>query len=328
MFLKNRGRPLAEPVFRAFEKRLHGAYLMDAYVGPLLTALAPAVWVVPATSGSTLLYSFGRTLSGTSRFAPTLLDAITVPAPSRSVPLGPLPLNAPEHAVHWWAAQLDRAFSTLTDPTLFRDQAGRYDPLAQLEATLTFEQLFRRCTSTRLSYTDSRAAEALGLGVLDIVHRLTGWPINQLAKVAHAQNVLNNLRGSIPVEAHPILLPAAERAVTALQELASEFFLIDADGCLPVHPAKNQRWTPEEAVPHLVKLIRDSTHGYGTKGNPDAAAVAAQLLTRHTGFVPDDLALLPYPYILNLLADTTAMCHRLPRGTLRPRHQSTGARSR
>lgn len=76
----------------------------------------------------------------------------------------------------------------------------------------------------------------------------------------------------------------------------------DTEVVLRMPNGVTEQRSPERAAAMLMKLYRNAIHGFGGRGgrgsNPE---LDAALLVHHTGKFPDDLALLPYLYLLDFL---------------------------
>jgi hypothetical protein len=108
-------------------------------------------------------------------------------------------------------------------------------------------------------------------------------------------------------EAAEILLPGAQRALDALEKLQEGFFISRHSGKQVVEwtDPKNgpDRLSMNDAAAHYIKVLRNSTHGHGSKRRDQVARTNA-LLVHHDGHVPHDLALLGYLYLLDILSRT------------------------
>jgi hypothetical protein len=110
------------------------------------------------------------------------------------------------------------------------------------------------------------------------------------------------------------LLFGAKRAVIALEEMQRGFFLqrqskvpsiryVDSDGM-------RRDLSIVDAVSQYLKVLRNSTHGYGDKVASRAGKTNA-LLASHNGEIPDDLPLLGYLYLLKIMLETDALKRKL-----------------
>jgi hypothetical protein len=107
--------------------------------------------------------------------------------------------------------------------------------------------------------------------------------------------------------------PGARAAVAALAKLQDGFFLRrnSADTIrLPDRNGREQEVSLERATAEYLLGLRNSTHGFGGRFE-DAGRRVDTLLAAHTGELPDDLALLAYLYLLDLLADPDPLMRRL-----------------
>jgi len=289
--------------FKSSEGLLTGAYLLDAYLGPLLGALSPAIWGagVPRGGGQ-LIFNLGRQLGGTTALASDLLSTIVRQGADSSIHFSALPSQSVPAAIAWWTNQLNHLFGVLSDPSLYVATGDLYDPGRHIEALLSIEQLFRRVTSIRTSHQDLHAARTLMFSTLDMFENLLGRNILNLCHPAHAAKTLSKLRASIPIAAQDVLLPAADRAVAALAKVGEGFFLTDTDDL--VDRGDGFGISRDEATAQLLKLLRNATHGHRPqKGGARSIALSNQLLARHDSHIPSDLALLGHLYLLDLLTD-------------------------
>lgn len=283
-----------------------GVYMLDAYVGPLLGALAPGVWGfhIVRTFGP-MIFSFGRCVSGSQGDAAELLHLIATPGAMEKTPTTPLPTGAAAHAIRWWVEQLNQLFGALSDLAVFTDRTGLYRPEKHLEAMLTVEQVFRRTTSMQVAHRDSNARRTLLFSVLDSVERANGWSLDKMVTLSHAQKVLSELEASIPAGAASILLPMARQAVESLARMQDGFFIRrhmkTTDVGLRFPHGEVKILSAEAATAQYLKVLRNSTHGHGGKGK--AVDLTAALLAHHDGEVPHDIGLLAYLYLLDMVAN-------------------------
>lgn len=170
---------------------------------------------------------------------------------------------------------------------------------------LTVEQLFRRVHSIQVGHRDTHARRVLLFTVLDTLESLTGRPIELHCSLEFASRTLNGIKAAIPSQAHEILLPAAERSVSALKRLQQGFFMMDPQGRVPV-PGEKQPLDADKAAAQYLKMLRNATHGHGTNKQRQRHLTEA-LLAHHNGQVPHDIGLLGYLYLLDLLTRPAAL---------------------
>ena len=300
-----RGLAADELVFSASQGLSDGVVVGDAYLGPLLGALSPHVWAVAShRARGAIIYSLGQTFLGTLARPAELLHLLPCQSATTSTPRPVLQPDAAASALDWWASKLNAMFGVLSDPAIFIDRAGVYQPARHLQALLTVEQLFRRVSSIQTAHRDANARRVLLFTVLDTLERLTGRPIEVLSCLRIARARLEGISASMSSTAAAILLPAAERAVTALEDLQDGFYLqrqlgvetIEATG----RKGKLRSFNREDAAAEYVKVLRNATHGHGTKYATQVELTEA-LLAHHNGAIPHDLALLGYLYLLDIL---------------------------
>lgn len=281
-----------------------GVFIFDAYVAPLLAALSPAVWGFPVHRiHGTIIISYGRPISGTAsepcELLRTLRTVTSVHDGRRYVRFSSS--QASESAITWWAGRLDELFGILTDPAVYSDAVGQYDPTASLQALLSVEQVFRRTNSLLLADHDTHARRASALTVMDTLRSLSGINLDRLFHYDHAAAVLARLKSTIPVNAQEVLLPAAMRAVEALRDVQDGFFMRNLDDTVTIG---NREVRLATAAAEYLAMLRDATHGFSTTRRAvKQKEKVATLLAVHNGNVPHDVGLLAWLYLLDLLAE-------------------------
>lgn len=294
-----------EVVFAASDGLGDGFAHLDSFLTPLLGALSPYVWAFSATrlSGS-IVYTLGTAVSGAAGEAVEPLQLL----PSRgalaatSAPI--LSPNAPAAAMTWWVRRLDKALSVISDPALFSDANGHYIPAHHQHAMLSLDQVFRRVGSIQRSYRDGDARRVLLFTVLDTLERLTDRRLVELCTHSFALRTLDQVRKGMNSEAQEVLLPAAERAVRALEQLQDGFYLRRQTGATSIDfnlaDGSSESYTPEQAAAEYVRVLRNATHGHGSN-REGAVPRTDALLAHHDGSIHHDLPLLAYLYLLELL---------------------------
>lgn len=283
-----------------------GIFLLDAYIGPLLSCLSPGVWAVHGqrTFGS-LLVTLGQPMSGTAGDAVEPLQLVSVPGADEVVPMPELSPEACARAVNFWIGQLDRLLGVVSDPSVFADHRGMYDASSQLHTLLTVEQIFRRSASLLVAHRDLHARRALAFSVLDSIYKLSRVDLVGMCTLSHAEKVYAGLESRIPRDAAQVLLPNARRGVNALKELQGGFFLAEQLGLAGIPKSQTKEMTRESAAAHYVQLLRDATHGHGGRGAK--AKQTELLLAHHDGRVPHNIGLLAYLYLLDLLVNSSRL---------------------
>jgi hypothetical protein len=304
--------------FASSQDLTDGIFLLDAYLGPLLAALTPSIWAFSAHRQlGVIIYTLGQPLAGTEGDAAELLHVLPLQGDPTSFAVPTLSPGAGNAAIRWWTTRLNDLFGVLTDLAVFTDRNGDYHPIKHLHSRMTVEQLFRRVNSIQIARRDSNARRVLLFTVLDTLERLTGRPIEDLCLLRNVRKRLDTLRTDIPTEATEILLPVAERAVTALTELQDGFFMGHQPGGTLVHLTHRddhvERVDAGVAAARYIKVLRNATHGHGAKHDNQVDQTNV-LLAHHTGAIPADLALLGYLYLLDLLANPEQLRVKLYNG--------------
>jgi hypothetical protein len=296
-----------ELVFASSRGLADGIFLLDAYLGPLLAALTPSIWAFSADQRpGVIIYTLGQPLAGTRGDAAELLHLLPMQGDPHPFAVPTLSANASTAAIDWWASRLNDLFGVLTDPAVFTDQNGDYRPIKHLHSRMTVEQLFRRVNSIQIARRDINARRVLLFTVLDTLKRLTGRDLPVHCSLPFAQKTLDTLRANMPTDAAEVLLPAADRAVTALKQVQDGFFMghQPGSGQVVLTHADNhvKQLDAADAAADYIQVLRDATHGHGTNRAARVDRTDA-LLAQHNGCIPHDLALLGYLYLLDVLAN-------------------------
>ncbi|VVJ18331.1 Uncharacterised protein [Amycolatopsis camponoti] len=295
-----------------------GIFLLDAYAGSLLAALAPSIWAFTAHRElGVITYTLGLPLAGTRGNAAELLHILSLQGDPNPFTVPMLSANAGTAAIDWWGSRLNELFGVLTDPAVFTDQNGEYRPIKHLHCRMTVEQLFRRVNSSQIARRDINARRVLLFTVLDTLERVTGRDLSKLCSLPFAQKTLDTLRAGMPADAAEVLLPAADRAVAALKQVQDGFFMGHQPGSGEVTLTHTDntvaRLDAAVAAADYIKVLRDATHGHGSNRSGRVDRTNA-LLAHHDGTIPHDLGLLGYLYLLDVLANPDNLRSHLYRG--------------
>lgn len=294
-----------EVVFSASDGLGDGFAVIDAYLSPLLGALSPYVWAFSAARPyGAVLYTLGVAIPGVAGESLEPLHLLPSRGSLTAIARPTLTPNAPTDAITWWVRRLDKAMSVVSDPAVFSDSNGAYVPSHHQHAILSFEQVFRRVGSIQQSDRDGDARRVLLFTVLDTLERLTNRKLVELCTHSVAAKTLERLRKDMSPGAQEVLLPAAERAVEALERLQDGFYLRRQTGAATIDftltdgtPAS---YAPEKAAAEYIRVLRNATHGHGSN-REEAVPRTDTLLVHHDGTIHHDLALLGYLYLLEML---------------------------
>lgn len=295
-----------ELIFAASGGIAEGVATLDAYLAPLLGAMTPFVWAIPAMRASgTVIYSLGSPISGTEVEAAEPLQLLPSRGPGSRSSTPALSSRSAEAAIQWWTRRLDGILGVLSDPALYTDSNLNYVPSKHLHAQLSIEQLFRRTASIQRAHRDSDARRVLLFTTLDTLERLTSRTLTTMCTLSFARRTLENLRRSLSHDVSQLLLPAAERAVDALTSVQMGFFLARQQGRDVVEfmdaTGDTEELSFEDAAAEYIRVLRNATHGHGS--NREGARLKTDaLLAHHDGSFHHDLALLGYLYLLDMLS--------------------------
>ncbi|WP_154606649.1 hypothetical protein [Rhodococcus sp. AQ5-07] len=309
--------------FQSAEEQIRSLVLSGSFLGPLMGSLLPCMWGFPISRPqSAIVFGFGRAVPSVTSMSRGMLQLL--PETGQSVDPG-RPQFAPvatREAVDWWVLRLNQLFTYLTDPATFVDSGGLYAPHEQQHWMLTVDQILRLTTSLQMSVRDPVGQRATAFTLLgSFSDRLLGSKVNlkKLFTLAYAREQFEFVKRSMPAPASEILLPAAQRALDALEEVQAGFFIAHQRNArtVTIHQADGQAKTInlQDAAARLMVLHRNATHGYGGLRTSEDKRIAAELeerlLAQHNGKIPNDIALLPYLYLLVAMSDPDTVRGRI-----------------
>ncbi|GAB3607036.1 hypothetical protein GCM10027413_24450 [Conyzicola nivalis] len=275
---------------------------LSAYLEPLVTSLSPSTWgSLAVRAGGVVLLAFGAPVNSRG---PLVVDILSMSG--RRVRLddigqeAPIPPQAFRDAIAWWTSRLDLVFSQITEPSNYEVE-GLYNAPSALERSLNFEQICRSCQV--IATTDDEHSRRLALfHVLDSLgglQRSLDW--SKLTSLHENRKLVDDLRSQMPHSVQLVLMPRAEAAVEALEQVQDGFFLPSrrtATGF--IRPDKHNVETEvpiATAASEWLRVIRNSQHGYDkTPTSHDRALLAA-----HTGHIPGRLPDLAWLNLLRIL---------------------------
>jgi hypothetical protein len=297
------------------------------YLGPLLGCLAPRFWCFPGNRPmATILFSLGRDINGYRQSPMELMQLL--PSRNRHEVLPEINLHplSGARAIHWWAVRLNQMFDYLTDPTTFTDSNGEYSPHEHQHWLLTFGQTFGLMTSLQSAGRDFSTQRALMNTLLDtFADRIyEGSEVfERLCTLKHARSVADEVRKGMLESEATLLMPAVERALTALERVQEGFFIQQQRGDEVVRlytaSGKIEERSPQRATALLLKVYRNATHGFGhRKGAKAKNEIEASVLAHHDGEFPRDIVYLPYLYLLDILCSPTRTAESIARKVALP----------
>ena len=323
-------RPSSAPGTTAFGSGWHLtadlALTRDAYLAPLFLAASPWVWCIPCPRISGIIvYDLGTAVVGRRGEAAELLQVFF---PTGMHSGGGRPAMTSEHttaATSWWVGQMDQVLSQLSDFVNYCDAGRAFVPRRLFETFLSVEQLGRRLQGIFIHDRDIATRRALAFDAFDTLKGLGVVDLFDGCKLSRAQRVLVSLETELPAAAAELLLLPARRAVAALRQLQSGFFLpTRTTGSvvrLPDRQGDDRDWPIDEAVALYLQLLRNANHGFTPEQDANERRDQVLLLA-HDGDIPGDVAFLPYLYWLDAIAHPERLGHRL-----RPRSRPAGPRA-
>ncbi|MFI7529694.1 hypothetical protein [Nocardia salmonicida] len=298
--------------------------LAGAYLGPLMGCLLPNVWAYSSRRPlSAFIFGLGRGLPGAVGEAQGLLPLLSLPTGnSDAAERVSISAGATEAAIDWWVLKLNQMFRYLTDPATYVDSKGLYAPHEQLHWMLTFDQVFQLTASIQAAGLNDTVSQRI------LAYTLLGSYADRIfsRRVTHkklytlnfARNNFDLAKNSMSAAAGEVLLPMAQRALDALEEVQKGFFITSQTGAREVElqlPGRAPKpLSLEQAAARLMVIHRNATHGYGGVVKPDnkeELEISERLLAHHDGNIPDDIALLPYLYLLASLSQPDVIEKRI-----------------
>jgi hypothetical protein len=308
-------------VFQSSQGLIGGLFMLDAYIGPLLGVMSPAIWGFAVTrSFGPLVYSLGSTLSGLRQGAPAeplqMLGSLQA-TESLRYPL--LSERSVGDALSWWVTYLSKIIATVTDPACFVDGPKRdYRPEKQVQGLMGIEQLFRKVHSIQTGYRDAIAQRTLFFTVLDSLEHFLGPKLEKLCDLVYARETIDILRRTMTDDAAVLLLYGAERGVKALESLQDGFFLARQSGRSTISVGNNSPLTLATASSRYIRLLRNGTHGFMGSSQKDEK-LTETLFAEHNGLIPHDLPLLANLYLMRLMVEPETLRRNLLRQSARRR---------
>ncbi|CAM4356038.1 hypothetical protein MB901379_00013 [Mycobacterium basiliense] len=303
-----------EGYFASSSDWYHNLIGVAHYLGPLLGCLTPRFWGFHTIrTQAIVLFSLGRDLRGFGSAPMELMQLL--PASDMRTRESPLTVELERTSctdgVDWWVMRLNQMSEYLSDPTTFADANGMYSPHEHHHWLLTIDQVFGLMTSLQSAHRDFAAQRALMNNLLDIfADRIFERDLVDLCSLQWARERAAEVRGKMSKEVAALLMPAADRAVDALEHVQDGFFIQRQRGDTEVRlRMPDGRWesrSPAKAAALLLKLYRNATHGFGRRKGRGAKAkteLDTSLLIHHDGQMPADIVLLPYLYLLDTLCN-------------------------
>jgi hypothetical protein len=303
-----------ELVFQSSSNLFANIIGLARYFGPLLGCLSPRFWCIEAQRPlAAILFPLGIDINGIRNEPMEPLQLLPVSGPEpRVLPTVELDPSARVETIHWWADRLNEMFRYLLDPSNFANKHGVYSPQFHQNWLLNIDQVFV-LTNTLLSQARDVTAQRVVMN--DLLDTFAGRIIGgddfeKLFRYSEVEKVVKRVRDALPKNVAAILMPAIDRALTALADTQQGFFLQQQTSSaklqLRLPDGTHQQMSPEDAVARLMKIYRNATHGFGgggRRGSPESRRTDASVLTHHNGNLPSDLVLLPCLYLLDMLID-------------------------
>ncbi len=307
------------------------------YLAPALVSLAPFVTGILASCGQAdLVWLFGQPLVGRVHPTDQLLPALALRGGRFTSPdqltgeARPSATGADAVAyLAWWVKQVNTLLSIATDPTLFADPSGSYDPRRHTAFLLSFERLFRDVLDIlvgadgpegnllRATYDALDCIEGMLLGLLP-GDRVASF--RHLTTPSHARATLDLLESVIPADVARVALPKCRAAVDGLDTVKAGFFLqrhVSTNGLIdiPGHTG-TRKW--DDAIPDYLRIDRNAAHSFLTEIDPDRNPGNLEIFMSHEGTLASDLLDIPFLWLMLLVAQPHRLSTPLLRRAARP----------
>lgn len=300
-------------MFSSAAQQSNSLVLNGSFMGPLMGCLLPYMWAFPCPRLlSTIIFGFGRTLPAAGNDAKELLRLLPLAGPNANPEPPPFGAAATSEAIDWWVLRLNQLFRYLTDPATYIDSNGLYAPHEQQHWMLTIDQILRLTTSLQAAVHDTTSQRVLAFTLLgSFADRLFDKKVDlkKLFTLSYARTQFDAVKAAMPTSAAEVLLPAAQRALDALEKVQDGFFITGQRNAravtIQLSAGQSKSLNLEDAAARLMVVHRNATHGYGGIPNPrnkENVEINERLLAHHDGKIPGDIALLPYLYLLLTLS--------------------------
>jgi hypothetical protein len=281
---------------------------LAAYLSPLLLSLSPYIWgFLSPRVGGVIIYCLGAPVPGRFGHSAEPLQLFSAGDGTGSLKRPQIQSSSFDAALRWWTVQLNAMFHEITDPRNYVSPQGYFLVRRQFAALLSLEQAFRNVQSISTLQREGHARRVVYLDTIDTLEGMNlQLKFHDMCKLSRARSTLEQLEQTLPSSVAEVLLPRARRAVGALADLQSGFFLPSRSTSAGIRlPDKNQGErivSPEDAAASWLRVLRNAGHAFGTRNEASRARDEALLLA-HDGVVPHDLADLAYLYLLRLVAN-------------------------
>ena len=290
------------------------ALTRDAYLAPLFLCHSPFIWAIVAQRPQgVMVYSLGRPMFGRNADPAELLHQFMPVGPRKFRPCPPFTAAQITQTLSWWTERLDALMPMVTAPSTYADPTGQYQPRRQFEAQLTFEQAGSRIQAVLAHQRDQTSRRSMAFGALDTLEGL-GLGFGEAVKLSRARKALDDLDATLPPDVAAVLLPSARRAVEALRHCQQGFipsgWVSNGKVTVPNKDGQPRVMTLEEATAQYLRILRNAGHGFAGQNDRDRRRDEV-LLMSHTGDIPDDFALLPYLYWLDIVSKPEVLRNKL-----------------
>jgi hypothetical protein len=126
-------------------------------------------------------------------------------------------------ATTWWAMQMSKLLSELSDFSNYCNGAGTFVPRCLFETFMSVEQVGRRLQGIFAHDRDLATRRAVAFDAFDTLKGLGIIELFEGCKLSRAERTLASLEDELPTQAGELLLLPARRAVQALRSLQTGF---------------------------------------------------------------------------------------------------------
>jgi hypothetical protein len=301
-----------------------GVFGAQPLVYPALLALAPYLCgILAPRARATGVWLFGSPIAGAAWPSNQLIDAAKplderfTGKRQRSAGIPPaITTSQITIFLRWWVEQVNRVLGIATDPSLFKDKAGRYDPRRHMAYLASIERVFQGVHEVLVFAERSEGARLRA--AYDTLDCLDGMRLGSFADFTTPSKVeksLDRLKTILPPDVAAVALPACQDAADALNQVRDQFYPgphRTASGLIGLAGrAQSVSW--DRVIPDYLRIDRNSAHSFLREVDPDQEPDKLMIFLSHSGEMPIKLASLAFFWLLVHAAEPALLEQRLTR---------------